>query len=282
VPDISLIVRPRRTYIGYHDLVNHVELLFLGTGTSAGIPMIGCYCDVCTSPDPRDKRTRPSVLVSFANTKVLVDTTPELRLQCIANRVDSIDAIVYTHAHADHIMGLDDVRRFNALRNTALDVWADQRTFDTLQRCFGYAFREPDPSAKIFRPHLLDHLISGPFQIGPAKWIPIPLFHGEMPILGFRINNLAYCTDVSRIPDESFDLLRNLDVLVLDGLQFHTHPTHFSIPEAVEAAAKIGAKMTYLTHIAHGVHHETAGKRLPPIVALAYDGLRISIPTTVH
>src|ERR1051326_947981 len=142
-----------------------VHLLFLGTGTSAGIPMIGCHCEVCSSPDPRDKRTRPSVGISYGNTNVLVDTTPELRLQCVANRVDSIDAVVYTHAHADHIMGLDDLRRFNALSNAPLDVWADDRTHQTLERCFAYAFREPDPQAKLFRPHLRRRVIGGPFHI---------------------------------------------------------------------------------------------------------------------
>src|SRR5207237_2950366 len=228
--------------------------------TSAGVPMIGCHCAVCDSADSRDKRTRPSVVISYGETRVLVDTTPELRLQAIANHVDRIDAIVYTHAHADHIMGLDDVRRFNAVRDRPLDVWADQRTFETLSRCFGYAFREPDPSAKIFRPHLLHHLIYGPFHIGAERWIAIPLFHGEMPILGFRVGALAYCTDVSRIPEESFDLLKNLELLVLDGLKFHRHPTHFSIPEAVEADARIATKIKYLTHIAHGGNAKRASR----------------------
>src|SRR3954469_7954585 len=130
-----------------------VELLFLGTGTSAGIPMIGCHCPVCSSTDPHDKRTRCSVVVSYGQTRVLVDTTPELRLQCVANRVDRIDAVVMTHAHADHVMGLDDVRRFNAIKGGPLDVWADDPTHATLQRCFGYAFKEPLPDLKVFRPH---------------------------------------------------------------------------------------------------------------------------------
>src|SRR5688572_7718275 len=139
-----------------------IELLFLGTGTSAGVPMIGCRCDVCRSPDPRDKRNRASVVISYNGRRVLVDTTPELRLQCVTHGVESIDALVYTHAHADHVMGLDDVRRFNAITGAPLDVWADDRTYETIGTCFGYAFREPDPATKLFRPHLVRRAIRPP------------------------------------------------------------------------------------------------------------------------
>ncbi|MDB5290077.1 MAG: phnP [Phycisphaerales bacterium] len=253
-----------------------VELTFLGTGTSAGIPMIGCHCAVCTSPDPHDRRTRPSVLISYSNTRVLIDTTPELRLQCLANNVERIDAVVYTHAHADHIMGLDDVRRFNALSGGPLDVWADDRTYPALSRCFGYAFQEPSPDQKVFRPHLIRRPIEGPFQIGELTWTPIPLLHGDMPVLGFRVGNLAYCTDVSEIPEQSFSLLEGLDVLVLDALQRERHTTHFSLEEAVEAARRIGARQTLFTHIAHRMAHEATNRTLPPTMQLAHDGQRIT------
>jgi len=253
--------------------MDSVELLFLGTGTSAGVPMIGCHCEVCTSDDPHDKRTRPSVVISYGSTRVLVDTTPELRLQAVACGLDRIDAIVYTHAHADHIMGLDDVRRFNTIKKGPLDVWADRPTHEALDRCFGYAFRESDPEIKVYRPDLVRRFIEGPFEIGEGTWQPVKLFHGKMPVLGFRVGELAYCTDVSHIPDETYEALRGLDVLVLDGLQFKKHPTHFSIQEAVEAAARIGAKRTYLTHIAHGVKHAEGRTRLPAGVELAHDGL---------
>ncbi|MGB7158757.1 MAG: MBL fold metallo-hydrolase [Tepidisphaeraceae bacterium] len=257
-----------------------IELLFLGTGTSAGIPMIGCHCPTCTSPDPRDKRTRPSVVISYGpadgrTTRVLVDTTPELRLQCVAHGVDRVDALVYTHAHADHIMGLDDVRRFNAIKGGPLDVWTDARTFETLSRCFGYAFKAPSPETTLFRPHLIHRDITGPFGIDGVTWTPVPLFHGDMPILGFRVGNLAYCTDVSRIPAESFALLEGLDVLVLDALQWKKHATHFSVEEAMEAAGRIGAKQTLFTHIAHALAHEETNKLLPPNMQLAYDGQRV-------
>ena len=252
--------------------MSEVELLFLGTGTSAGVPMIGCKCDVCTSTDPRDKRTRPSVVISYAAMRVLVDTTPELRLQCVANDVNRIDAVVFTHAHADHIMGLDDLRRFNYIKGGPLDLWADARTHATLERCFGYAFREPEPEMKVFRPHLIRRTIEGPFEIDSVRWTPVPLMHGDLPVLGFRIGRLAYCTDVSFIPESSFALLNDLEVLVLDALQYKRHITHFSVEEAIEAARRIGAKQTLFTHIAHSLPHELTNRALPDGMRLAYDG----------
>ena len=256
-----------------------LELLFLGSGTSAGVPMIGCDCAVCTSTDPRDKRTRASVVVSYANpdpVQVLIDTTPELRLQCVANHVMGIDAIVFTHAHADHIMGLDDVRRFNSIRGGPLDVFADERTHALLTTCFGYAFQAPNPEAKVFRPHLVRRFIDGPFEIAGVTWTPVPIVHGEQPILGFRIGNVAYCTDVSHIPEESFPLLQDLDVLVLGALGFRPHPTHFSIDQAVAASRRVRPRRTYITHIAHQIGHAAASEVLPPSVYLSHDGLRLT------
>lgn len=256
--------------------MSQVELLFLGTGTSAGIPMIGCDCPTCTSDDPRDRRTRPSALVSCDGVSVLVDTSPELRVQCLANNVKSIDAVAFTHAHADHIMGLDDVRRFNTIRGSSLDVWADRATSESLQRAFGYAFRSPDPAEKVYRPYLVHRPIVGPFDIGPMLWIPIPLMHGTMPVLGFRVGSLAYCTDVSHVPQQSYGMLMGLDVLVIDGLQRTPHPTHFSIDQAIEVAMRVGAQRTYLTHIAHQVRHAEVEPTLPDGVRLGYDGLRVT------
>jgi phosphoribosyl 1,2-cyclic phosphate phosphodiesterase len=261
--------------------MSDIELLFLGTGTSAGVPMIGCHCAVCTSPDPHDKRNRASVVISYGpaggpRTRVLVDTTPELRLQCVANDVHRVDAVVFTHAHADHIMGLDDCRRFNAVRGGPLDVWADERTHASLRRCFGYAFHEPDPDQKVFRPHLVPRTIDGPFDVAGVTWTPVPLMHGDLPVLGFRVGRLAYCTDVSLIPESSYALLEGLDVLVLDALQRKRHTTHFSLDEALDEAKKIGARQTLFTHIAHGLAHADTNAELPSDIRLAFDGQRVS------
>ena len=255
--------------------MSDVELLFLGSGTSAGVPMIGCHCPVCDSTDPHDKRMRASVVISYGDTRVLVDTTPELRLQCVTHKVDRVDAVVFTHGHADHVMGLDDCRRFNALSGTSLDVWANEATHEVLQRCFGYAFQEPSPEMKVFRPHLIPRTITEPFEIAGVRWTPIPLMHGNMPVLGFRVGRLAYCTDVSFIPESSYALLEGLDVLVLDALQHKRHITHFSIEQATVESQKIGAKQTFFTHIAHALGHAATNAELPPNIRLSYDGLRV-------
>ncbi len=261
----------------YNVRMGDMELLFLGTGTSAGIPMIGCKCEVCTSADPRDKRTRPSALLSYDGKRILIDSTPELRIQCVTHGVDMVDAVVFTHAHADHIMGLDDVRRFNVISGRPMDVWANARTMKSLQQCFSYAFLDPSVKTTVFRPKLLSRLIEGPFEVEGRTWTPVPLLHGEVHVLGFRVGNVAYCTDVSHIPDASYKLLEGVEVLVLDGLQFKPHPTHFSVQEAVAAAERIGAKQTWLTHITHGTTHAESNRQLPPHVQLAYDGLRIEL-----
>jgi phosphoribosyl 1,2-cyclic phosphate phosphodiesterase len=196
----------------------------------------------------------------------------------VAQGIDMIDAVVVTHGHADHIMGMDDVRRFNALRHGPLDVWAERATHEVLTRCFGYAFMEPARDLKLFRPHLVRREISDAlesFEIGAMRWRPMRLFHGKMPILGFRIGRVAYCTDVNRIPEESFGLLEDLDVLVLDALQYRPHSTHFSLDEALAVVERVKPKATRFTHIAHALGHAATNAKLPSGVQLGYDGERV-------
>jgi len=236
--------------------------------------MIGCDCAVCTSEDPRDRRTRASILVQANDHNILIDTTPELRVQCLSCNVTRVDAILYTHYHTDHVAGLDDLRIFNARQNTALTCYADGATIDVLKQMFPYAF-EDRPHYPSEKPHLNLATIDGPFDLFGENIIPIPLFHGKMPVLGYRLGPFAYCTDCSRIPPESFELLKGLQVLVLDGLRRREHPTHFNLSQAVEIAQRISAGRTYLTHIAHELSHQATDAELPPSIALAYDGLVI-------
>lgn len=249
-----------------------VRLTILGSGTSHGIPMIGCACAVCTSPDPHDRRTRTSALLCFGGGHLLIDTAPELRLQCLACGVTRVDAIAYTHAHADHVAGLDDVRIFNARGAAALPVYGSSETLGRVQRMFDYAFTD-DPDYPSAKPNLLALPVATPFELFGAQVIPIPYAHGPTTVLGFRVGNLAYCPDCSAIPDSSRRLLAGLDVLVLDALRHRPHPTHFTLAQAVEEAKRIGARRTFFTHIAHELKHAEVNASLPAGLVLAHDGL---------
>lgn len=201
--------------------------------------MIGCRCDVCTSTDPRDKRWRPSVLVQLdSGRSLLIDTSSDFRSQALAFDVTRVDAVLFTHSHADHIFGLDEIRRFNVLQGEHIPLYADERTLADLRRIFDYAFQRPNKDGYTFVPRLAPFTIEGPFTIEKQDIVPVPIFHGERPILGYRIGRFAYLTDCSRIPDESWPLLEGLDLLVLSALRHRPHPTHFSLEDAV--AAEIG------------------------------------------
>jgi phosphoribosyl 1,2-cyclic phosphate phosphodiesterase len=259
-----------------------VRITFLGTGTSHGVPMIGCDCATCVSADPRDTRLRPSIYVETPAARVLVDAGPDLRAQALRHRITRVDAILFTHGHADHILGMDDVRRFNALRakamiNGAMPCYGDAATLEDIRRMFSYVFDPATPKGGGL-PQLDLQTVEGPFAIADLVVTPVPVDHGARPILGFRFGRFAYLTDCSRIPDASWPLLEGLDVLVLDALRLRPHPTHFSLDEAVATAARIGAGRTFFTHMCHDLLHAATDARLPSGMALAYDGLVLQLP----
>lgn len=254
-----------------------VEVIVLGTGTSHGVPMIGCDCAVCTSDDPHDKRTRPSIWVQYGGVRCLVDTAPELRLQCLANGIRAVDAVLFTHHHADHVAGLDDLRRFNWMTKRAVPCYGTERTLAGVQRMFSYAF-EPNVHSPHSRPLLEMHTIEDrPFDVKGVEILPIPLMHGSMPVLGFRFGPFAYCTDCHVIPDGSLQRLRGVEVLILDALRHDEHPTHLSLKQAAQFAERIGSSRTYFTHMAHQLKHADTNANLPSGMALAHDGLRIVV-----
>jgi phosphoribosyl 1,2-cyclic phosphate phosphodiesterase len=265
----------------------------LGTGTSYGVPMIGCDCDVCRSIDPRDRRMRTSVLIQVpgadaagdgrpaspvrdAVTRILIDTSSDLRAQALTFGIRRLDAILFTHSHADHVLGLDEVRRFNRLQKAAIPCYSDARTRADLRRTFSYIFDDDTPKGGGI-PKIILNEIGGVFSLGRVDVVPVPILHGSRAILGFRIGSFAYLTDCSAIPDSSWPLLEGVRTLVLDALRERPHTTHFSVPEAVQAAARIGADRTYFTHISHELGHAETCARLPRGVELAYDGLVLEI-----
>lgn len=247
--------------------------------------MIGCTCEVCTSTDPRDRRDRAGAFVRFADAcgterTVLIDTTPELRHQMLRHRVMRIDGVVYTHNHADHVFGVDDLRRYNAVQKTPIDLYAEGPVLEWFRRTFGYIFDPRKNVNQSFVPQLLLREVAAgrPLQIpggAGVEWLPIRLMHGRMPILGFRVGGIAYCTDCSSIPPESYPMLEGLEVLVIDALRYRHHPTHMTVDQALRVIDELRPRRAYLTHIAHEIRHADLEPRLPEHVYLAYDGLTL-------
>jgi phosphoribosyl 1,2-cyclic phosphate phosphodiesterase len=248
------------------------EIILLGTGTSSGVPVVGCRCPVCTSADRRDNRSRCSALILFAGRNILIDTATDLRQQALREGIGHVDAVLYTHTHADHIHGIDDLRPFNLPSGGAIPLFGSPRTLSVIRQNFSYIFDEElEPG---YRPRLELRAIDGPFTLFDLPVIPVPLIHGGGEALGYRIGSCAYLTDCSAIPEESFSLLGGLDTLVIDALRFRPHATHFNIAEALVAAARIGARRTLLTHLSHEVEHARHAVGLPAGVEFACDGER--------
>ena len=254
-----------------------MRITFLGTGTSAGVPVIACDCATCRSDDTRDRRWRTSVALALDDgTSVLVDASPDLRAQALAFGLTRVDAILLTHEHADHVLGLDDVRIYNFRQGGPIPCLGGARTLARVRQMFSYVFDPATPRGGGL-PQLTLSTLVGPFSIGGCTVLPVPLLHGSLPVLGFRIGAFAYLTDCNAIPDGSWPLLDGLDVLVLDALRHRRHATHFTLDEAVAAARRIGAARTWFTHMAHDLPHAATCAALPKGMALAHDGLRLEV-----
>lgn len=250
------------------------SIIILGSGTSTGVPMVGCSCRVCASDDPHDKRTRASVLIRHGNRNILIDTSPDLRQQALREGITGIDAVLFTHSHADHVNGIDDLRGFHFMHHLVIPCFAAQPTLDILLNRFCYIFEEQNGSG--YTPLLAPHLITGELEIGDLKVIPVPLQHGKSTSIGYRIGNFAYLTDCNAIPQEALNLLMGVEILIIDGLRWNPHPTHFNIDTAIAAAQKLGPKRVVLTHLSHDVSFADREK-LPPGVEFAYDGLELNL-----
>jgi phosphoribosyl 1,2-cyclic phosphate phosphodiesterase len=252
-----------------------MRVTFLGTGTSTGVPTLGCHCRVCDSSDPHDRRTRPSVMLELDSRVVVIDTTPDFRQQAMRERVERLDAVLFTHDHVDHVLGLDDVRPFYFRQQVPIPIFADSRSLEGIRRIFSYIFDQKYAYGGLAK--LDPHLIDGPFELWGERMIPLPVFHGNLPVLGFRIRDFAYITDFSAIPDSTLRLLEGVDVLVLDALRHKPHPTHSTVENSLSLVEKLKARRAFFTHIAHELLHSETNAALPPHVRLAHDGLKLEL-----
>lgn len=252
-----------------------MKITILGCGTSTGVPMVGCSCRVCSSGDPRDKRSRASILIRHQERNILVDTSTDLRTQALRQGINAIDAVLFTHAHADHVNGIDDLRGFYFSHRNIVPCYGSAGTLKILQSGFRYIFQEHECSG--YAPLLTAHEISAPFELFGLKIIPVPLIHGKTASLGYRIGSFAYLTDCSAIPESSMELLHGLQLLVIDGLRWSGHPFHFNIEGAIAATRKLSVPRIVLTHLTHETAYSDRGK-LPAGVEFAYDGLEFELP----
>lgn len=252
-----------------------MKVIVLGCGTSSGVPMIGCNCPVCSSQEQKNFRTRSSILVCADAADILIDTTADLRTQALREKIDRIDAVLYTHTHADHLHGIDDLRGFNFVQRKKIPIYAAKQNLEHISSSFKYIF-DPTPWGG-GKPSLELIEVKGPFKIKNIKITPLPILHGPLEILGFRIGKLAYLTDCSKIPKSTYPLIYGVDVLIIGALRHKKHPTHFSLSAVILEAKKIGAEKTYLVHMTHWFDYWTLKHSLPEGIEPAYDGLVIEV-----
>jgi phosphoribosyl 1,2-cyclic phosphate phosphodiesterase len=252
-----------------------MRITLLGSGTSTGVPVISCTCAVCTSDEPRNRRWRPGLKIETGRGVLLVDTSTDLREQALRFGLERVDGVLFTHAHADHIFGLDDVRIFNFRQRTAIPCYGSAETLAAIRRTFAYAFEATQAGGG--KPQLDLIEVRAPFEVLGQTVVPVPVWHGAMEVFGYRMGRFAYVTDCNRIPETSFRLLQGVETLILDALRYRPHSTHFSVGEAVEVASRIGASRTVLTHLAHEIDYGAPQFPLPEGVELGYDGLVLDV-----
>jgi phosphoribosyl 1,2-cyclic phosphate phosphodiesterase len=256
-------------------IMSKMKLTVLGSGTSMGVPTLACHCAVCESADPHDKRTRPSLLLEFGGHTVVIDTTPDFRSQAMRVGLEHLDAVLYTHGHADHILGLDDIRPYNSKQHTLIPIYGAKEMLATLRRQFSYIFN-PEPTVSSL-PMVQVHEVNGPIDLFGVNFVPIRAFHGPLPVLGYRFGKAAYLTDFSAVPESSKQLLYGLDHFILDALRYEPHPMHSNVPQSLALVAELKPAHAWFTHICHDLGHAETNAKLPPNVRLAYDGLQLDV-----